>query len=42
MYCWCCKINHAEVNCVYCTFCRLQMAKGNLKFDLWGKNNDKK
>ena len=29
-----CKINHAEMNCAYCTFCREQMAKGNIKFDL--------
>lgn len=34
----CCKINFAEISNAYCTFCREQMAKGNLKFELFGKN----
>lgn len=33
--CMCCKINFAEINNAYCTFCREQIAKGNLKFDLF-------
>lgn len=36
--CRCCVINYAEVNNAYCTFCREQMAKGNIKFELFGNN----
>ena len=37
VHCWYCKINQAEVGNAYCTFCREQMAKGNIKYTLFKK-----